>query len=143
MAALTSGEISVCLERSMLRNGDDCLEEGWWWCFFIDLSELFIYLKNSVKWYKQITVSTNEFKKLEYEIIKLSHLWEVILDCVDAKRPWVVSAELQSVSYSVSIIQPQGTFHAKCIFKWRKEGNVLFNDTLNTFYYGYMASDIW
>ena len=25
----------------------------------------------------------------------------------------------------------------------RKEGNVLFNDTLNTFIYGYMASDIW
>ena len=25
----------------------------------------------------------------------------------------------------------------------RKEGNVLFNDTLNTFYYGYTASDIW
>ena len=25
----------------------------------------------------------------------------------------------------------------------RKEGIVLFNDTLNTLYYGYMASDIW
>ena len=25
----------------------------------------------------------------------------------------------------------------------RKEGNVLFNDALNTFYLGYMASDIW
>ena len=25
----------------------------------------------------------------------------------------------------------------------RKEGNVLFNDTLNTFYLRYMASDIW
>ena len=25
----------------------------------------------------------------------------------------------------------------------RKEGNVLFNDALNTFIYGYMASDIW
>ena len=26
----------------------------------------------------------------------------------------------------------------------RKEGNVLFNDTLNIFlFYGYMASDIW
>ena len=25
----------------------------------------------------------------------------------------------------------------------RREGNVLFNDTLNTFSYGYMASDIW
>ena len=25
----------------------------------------------------------------------------------------------------------------------RKEGNVLFNDALNTFFYGYMASDIW
>ena len=24
-----------------------------------------------------------------------------------------------------------------------KEGNVLFNDALNTFIYGYMASDIW
>ena len=25
----------------------------------------------------------------------------------------------------------------------RKEGNVLFNDALDTFSYGYMASDIW
>ena len=25
----------------------------------------------------------------------------------------------------------------------RKEGNVLFNDALNTFINGYMASDIW
>ena len=25
----------------------------------------------------------------------------------------------------------------------RKEGNVLFNDPLNTFSYGYIASDIW
>ena len=25
----------------------------------------------------------------------------------------------------------------------QKEGNVLFNDTLNIFFYGYMASDIW
>ena len=25
----------------------------------------------------------------------------------------------------------------------RKEGNVLFNDTLNNFIYGYMALDIW
>ena len=25
----------------------------------------------------------------------------------------------------------------------RKEGNVVFNDALNTFEYGYMASDIW
>ena len=24
-----------------------------------------------------------------------------------------------------------------------QEGNVLFNDALNTFSYGYMASDIW
>ena len=24
-----------------------------------------------------------------------------------------------------------------------KERNVLFNDALNTFYYGYIASDIW
>ena len=41
-----------------------------------------------------------------------------------------------------------------CIWKERKGGNalfnnlkkeesVLFNDTLNTFSYGYMASDIW
>ena len=29
-------------------------------------------------------------------------------------------------------------------FMVRKEGNVLFNDTLNTvFIYGYMVSDIW
>ena len=27
--------------------------------------------------------------------------------------------------------------------KKRKEGSVLFNDTLNTFSYGYMALDIW
>ena len=27
--------------------------------------------------------------------------------------------------------------------KKRKEGNVLFNDALNTFIYGYMASYIW
>ena len=25
----------------------------------------------------------------------------------------------------------------------KKEGKVLFNDALNTFFYGYMASDIW
>ena len=25
----------------------------------------------------------------------------------------------------------------------RKEGNAFFNDALNTFIYGYMASDIW
>ena len=25
----------------------------------------------------------------------------------------------------------------------RKEGNVLFNDALNTFIYGYMVIDIW
>ena len=25
----------------------------------------------------------------------------------------------------------------------RKEGNVLFNDALNTYIYGYMASDLW
>ena len=24
-----------------------------------------------------------------------------------------------------------------------KEGTILFNDALNTFFYGYMASDIW
>ena len=27
--------------------------------------------------------------------------------------------------------------------KRKKEGNVLFNDALNTFIYGYMVSDIW
>ena len=27
--------------------------------------------------------------------------------------------------------------------KVRKEGSVLFNDALNTFSYGYMASNIW
>ena len=30
-----------------------------------------------------------------------------------------------------------------CGDKGRKEGNVLFNNALNTFSYGYMASDIW
>ena len=30
------------------------------------------------------------------------------------------------------------------MFRWRrKEGNVLFNNALNTFNYGYMASHIW
>ena len=29
------------------------------------------------------------------------------------------------------------------IFILKKEGSVLFNDTLNTFSYGYMASHIW
>ena len=28
-----------------------------------------------------------------------------------------------------------------CVY--RKERNVLFNDALNTFFYGYMASDLW
>ena len=39
-------------------------------------------------------------------------------------------------------------FYARCDYfereRKRKEGNVLFNDALNTFYfYGYIASDIW
>ena len=54
---------------------------------------------------------------------------------------------------SSSIILPE--FDTLCSFftsllpQWnvkygRKEGNILFNDALNTFYfYGYMASDIW
>ena len=29
-----------------------------------------------------------------------------------------------------------------CPTKWT-EGNLLFNNAVNTFYYGYMASDIW
>ena len=34
--------------------------------------------------------------------------------------------------------QPKNMYH-----KGRKERNVLFNDTLNTFFNGFMASDIW
>ena len=42
-------------------------------------------------------------------------------------------------------VPPWNTFKFRKFLKFintRKEGNVLFNDTLNTFY-GYMASDIW
>ena len=36
------------------------------------------------------------------------------------------------------------SFHYHCPLTMRKEGNVLFNDALNTFFiYGYMVSDIW
>ena len=38
-------------------------------------------------------------------------------------------------------INSKGSFICR---KGRKEGTVLFNDTLNTFFiYGYMESDIW
>ena len=33
--------------------------------------------------------------------------------------------------------------HDVIVIFGRKEGNVLFNDALNTFIYGYMASNIW
>ena len=41
-------------------------------------------------------------------------------------------------------LRPSRTSPLTTWFEGRKEGNVLFNDALNTFYfYGYMASDIW
>ena len=33
--------------------------------------------------------------------------------------------------------------YSKHIFLFRKEGDVSFNNALNTFYLGYMALDIW
>ena len=39
--------------------------------------------------------------------------------------------------------EDMGSINMGLVEDRRKEGSVLFNDTLNTFSYGYMASDIW
>ena len=46
---------------------------------------------------------------------------------------WILCIQL-----SISLI-----IHVKLLYIFLKDGSVLFNDALNTFSYGYMASDIY
>ena len=68
---------------------------------------------------------------------------------------WTICSKSENQTWKSSTYNKQSTpgfkhwvmllmksFQWKC-FIGRKEGNVLFNDALNTFIYGYMASDVW
>ena len=55
---------------------------------------------------------------------------------------------IQDFLYNVGCARPVKEMTVVCLNEivsgvGRKEGNVLFNDALNTYIYGYMASDIW